>query len=71
MGDDGEENRDWRAGCHRLGPVESRGKGWKEQKARTARSLSGVPMNTISSSGDFIGMAGICLDRLLKQRFAL
>ena len=23
-------------------------------------------MNTISSSGNFIGMAGICLDRLLK-----
>jgi hypothetical protein len=28
-------------------------------------------MKTISSSGKFIGMAGICLDRLLKQRFAL
>jgi hypothetical protein len=28
-------------------------------------------MNTISSSGNFMGMAGICLDRLLKQRFAL
>jgi hypothetical protein len=28
-------------------------------------------MNTISSSGNFIGMAGICLDRLLKQRSAL
>jgi hypothetical protein len=28
-------------------------------------------MNTISSSGNFIWMAGICLDRLLKQRFAL
>jgi len=28
-------------------------------------------MKTISSSGNFIGMAGICLDRLLKQRFAL
>jgi len=28
-------------------------------------------MNAISSSGNFIGMAGICLDRLLKQRSAL
>ena len=30
-----------------------------------------MQMNTISSSGDFSGMAGICLDRLLKQRSAL
>jgi hypothetical protein len=28
-------------------------------------------MKTISSSGNSIGMAGICLDRLLKQRAAL
>ena len=28
-------------------------------------------MTTISSSGNFIGLAGICLDRLLKQRSAL
>jgi hypothetical protein len=28
-------------------------------------------MKTISSSGNFIEMAGICLDRLLKQRSAL
>jgi hypothetical protein len=28
-------------------------------------------MNTMSSSENFIGMTGICLDRLLKQRFAL
>jgi len=28
-------------------------------------------MKTIPSSGDFIEMAEICLDRLLKQRFAL
>jgi hypothetical protein len=28
-------------------------------------------MNALSSSEIFIGMAGICLDRLLKQRFAL
>jgi hypothetical protein len=28
-------------------------------------------MTTISSSGNFIWMAGICLDRLLKQRSAL
>ncbi|HTZ20881.1 MAG TPA: hypothetical protein VMC06_08360 [Opitutaceae bacterium] len=28
-------------------------------------------MNTISSAGKFIGMTGICLDRLLKQRSAL
>jgi hypothetical protein len=28
-------------------------------------------MNTLSSSGNFVGMAGICLDRLLKQRSAL
>jgi hypothetical protein len=28
-------------------------------------------MNTISSSENFIGMTGICLDRLLKQRSAL
>jgi hypothetical protein len=28
-------------------------------------------MNIISSSGNFIGMAGIRLDRLLKQRSAL
>ncbi len=28
-------------------------------------------MNIRSSSGDFIQMAGICLDRLLKQRSAL
>jgi hypothetical protein len=28
-------------------------------------------MNAISSSGKFIAMAGICLDRLLKQRSAL
>jgi hypothetical protein len=30
-----------------------------------------LPMNTISSSGNSIGMAGICLDRPLKQRSAL
>jgi hypothetical protein len=35
------------------------------------RSLSNLLMKTISSSGNFIGMAGICLDRLLKQRCAL
>jgi hypothetical protein len=28
-------------------------------------------MNTLSSSGNFFWMAGICLDRLLKQRSAL
>jgi hypothetical protein len=28
-------------------------------------------MNIISSSGVFVAMAGICLDRLLKQRSAL
>jgi hypothetical protein len=28
-------------------------------------------MNTLSSSENFVGMAGICLDRLLKQRSAL
>jgi hypothetical protein len=28
-------------------------------------------MKTKSSSGNFNGMTGICLDRLLKQRFAL
>jgi hypothetical protein len=28
-------------------------------------------MNTMSSSGSFIWMTGICLDRLLKQRLAL
>jgi hypothetical protein len=28
-------------------------------------------MNTTSSSGNFVEMAGICLDRLLKQRSAL
>jgi hypothetical protein len=28
-------------------------------------------MNTVSSSENFIRMAGICLDRLLKQRSAL
>jgi len=28
-------------------------------------------MNILSSAGIFIAMAGICLDRLLKQRFAL
>jgi hypothetical protein len=28
-------------------------------------------MKTISSSGNFIWIAGICLDRLLKQRSAL
>jgi hypothetical protein len=28
-------------------------------------------MNTLSSSGNFIGLAGVCLDRLLKQRSAL
>jgi hypothetical protein len=28
-------------------------------------------MNTISSSENFIWLSGICLDRLLKQRFAL
>ena len=32
-----------------------------------ARSLSDVPMNTISSSGNFIWMAGICLARLLSH----
>ena len=36
-----------------------------------ARSLSGLLMNAISSSGNCIGTAGICLDRLLKQRSAL
>jgi hypothetical protein len=36
-----------------------------------ARSLSDLQMKTISSSGNFIGTAGICLDRLHKQRFAL
>jgi hypothetical protein len=30
-----------------------------------------VLMNTLSSLGNFVGMAGICLDRLLKQRSAL
>ena len=35
------------------------------------RSLSDLLTNTISSSGNFIGMAVICLDRLLKQRSAL
>jgi len=28
-------------------------------------------MNIVSSAGIFIAMAGICLDRLLKQRSAL
>jgi hypothetical protein len=28
-------------------------------------------MNIVSSAGIFIAMAGICLDRLLKRRFAL
>jgi hypothetical protein len=28
-------------------------------------------MNTVSSSGNFLWLAGICLDRLLKQRSAL
>jgi hypothetical protein len=28
-------------------------------------------MNTMSSSGNFTWMTGICLDRLLKQRSAL
>jgi len=28
-------------------------------------------MNTMTSSGNFIWMAGICLDRLLQQRSAL
>jgi hypothetical protein len=28
-------------------------------------------MNTVSSAGIFIAMAGLCLDRLLKQRSAL
>jgi hypothetical protein len=28
-------------------------------------------MNTLSSSGNFMGMTEICLDRLLKQRSAL
>jgi hypothetical protein len=28
-------------------------------------------MNAISTSGNFVLIAGICLDRLLKQRFAL
>jgi len=28
-------------------------------------------MNIMSASGDFIQLAGICLDRLLKQRSAL
>jgi hypothetical protein len=36
-----------------------------------AKSLSDLPMNVISTLGSFIGMAGICLDRLLKQRSAL
>ena len=45
---------------------------FRDQHAgRRPRSLSGLLMNTISSSGNFIGMAGICLDRLLKQRSAL
>jgi len=28
-------------------------------------------MNIVSSAGIFVAMAGICLDRLLKQRSAL
>jgi hypothetical protein len=42
-----------------------------KRTAKPPRSLSDLLMNTISSSGNFIGMAGICLDRLLKQRSAL
>jgi hypothetical protein len=38
---------------------------------KRAKSLSDLPLNTISSSRDFIGMAGICRDRLLEQRSAL
>jgi hypothetical protein len=37
----------------------------------TARSLSDLPMNIVSSAGIFAVMTGICLDRLLKQRSAL
>jgi hypothetical protein len=36
-----------------------------------ARSLSGLLMSIVSSAGIFVAMAGICLDRLLKQRSAL
>jgi hypothetical protein len=35
------------------------------------RSLSDLLMNIVSSAGIFVAMAGICLDRLLKQRSAL
>jgi hypothetical protein len=38
---------------------------------KRSRSLSDLPMNTISSSRDFIWMAGIYRDRLLAQRSAL
>ena len=49
-----------------------RGRSWPRLGVRNMRaSLSGLPMNTISSSENFIWMAGICLDRLLKQRCAL
>jgi hypothetical protein len=37
----------------------------------TARSLSDLLMNIVSSAGIFAAMTGICLDRLLKQRSAL
>ena len=36
-----------------------------------ARSLSDLPMNIVSSARAFIGVEGICLDRLLKQCSAL
>jgi hypothetical protein len=36
-----------------------------------ARSLSDLLMNTLSSSRNLTWMAGILLDRLLKQRSAL
>ena len=44
-----------------------------EQTVRNirARSLSDLLINAISSSGNFIGMAGICLDSFLKRRSAL
>jgi hypothetical protein len=36
-----------------------------------ANGQTAQKMKIISSSGNSIGMTGICLDRLLKQRFAL
>jgi len=45
---------------------ENRHSGWFQPG-----SLSDLLMTTISSSGNFSGMAGICLDQLLKQRSAL